>query len=262
MKNLLLLLTLSIIGSQVYSQNYYTGFDTTEEQDAWTQYRMSSTTVAEWNFAQGQTVSAPYSLSHDYPMGGDVEDWMVSQGFYFTESTASITLNASRFALSSPPEVYYGIWISYGSPDPAAGNFVELADLSTFPAEDNVWHDTTITFSTQNDLGFIAIKYGALDYYWLMITIDDITIENAVPLSSPEIIENHNLIWPNPANDILHIGRDYVSAEILSITGQKIKDLPSINVTSEFDISYLENGIYILRMKKGQTFENFRFVKE
>jgi len=165
--------------AQIY---YGNGFDSTLEQNFWTEYRLGDSDMNNWTYS-ATTASQPYCLYHDYPMatGTDsVEDWMVSNALYLAQNGIfNLKIKSSR--MSNPPEVYFGIWISNGSKNPADSYYVEIVDLTLFPQTFG-FVDTFFTILIQADTGYIAFKYKAGYYDWLMISIDDISIMGAYPV--------------------------------------------------------------------------------
>ncbi len=70
-------------------------------------------------------------------------------------------------------------------------------------------------------------------------------------------IENNNeqgfTIYPNPATESIAISssnsQTNISAIIYSISGKKIKEVPSIKANQSMDISTLGSGIYIITIE-------------
>jgi len=81
-------------------------------------------------------------------------------------------------------------------------------------------------------------------------------------LASQNIKTPNNIsVFPNPVKDILTItGGKIQSAEIYSITGQKIKSLKLDN--NKADVSSLPKGTYLLQTNSGAEKQSIKFIKE
>ena len=68
-------------------------------------------------------------------------------------------------------------------------------------------------------------------------------------------------IYPNPANDILHVeGSDVILVEVFNIMGQSV-----MNINENFetvDIGHLQNGIYFIRIKTSEGEKTMKLVIE
>lgn len=251
-----------------HSQQFYTGFDNSTEQNQWTKYRLGSVTSYNWVYASTGSFSAPSNAYHDYPMSGAVDDWLVSPKLYFTGSTSSISLYLKRFAYSSPPDVYYGVWVSFGSKDPAGGAYTELADLTEFPAAQSTWADTTLDITLLSDSGYIAIRYEVADYAWLMLNVDNITVDSAslTPVVNiPATFNNKTtMIYPNPANDMIFIERsDNKNADVVIINseGRTIKRFQFTDPVNSVDLKELPDGIYSILILTDDEVNVRKFIK-
>jgi hypothetical protein len=96
-----------------------------------------------------------------------------------------------------------------------------------------------------------------------------ITLDGWKPLSvsSPNTHEDSPLrIYPNPADELLHIqtdlpGRGMAEISVFHISGTLLLQSHSTKTgTHTLDVSQLDPGIYILRLKKGQYMANQRFI--
>ena len=266
MKKSLLALCVLLISHFTYSQCYSTGFDSEESHDQWTEYRMLPGIDPHWVFTEGQSVSSPFSLFHDYPGVSNVEDWIVSPPLFFSDSCSSISISSYKISLSYFPNVYFGVWLSYGSPDPADGKYFEIMDLTDFPTVNNTWGDTTVSITPKNCQAYIAFKYSALQSCWLKQWVDNLIVSNVSPLAITDPVEQINdLIKPNPASNFISFNNTrYSNAEIYNYTGQLMlqKDISSTFGNTDIDIMNLSQGVYILRLNDGIRQKSYRFVKE
>lgn len=84
----------------------------------------------------------------------------------------------------------------------------------------------------------------------------------SVPLGINELSDKQNpyIIYPNPSEGQINIrGDNFVSAEIFSTNGSKIKTCSSKNI----DISTLSKGFYFIRIvDSGGRIHNSKFIKE
>lgn len=269
-KHLLNLTALVLFAIPGFTQSFHTGFDTPAEQNKWTIYRLGSTTSTNWNYMSASSYSAPYCVYHDYPMDGAVEDWLVSPKLYFTANTCSFSLYSNRFAYSSPPDVYYGIWISYSTKNPTGGTYTELSDLTLFPATQSTWHDTLLNIPLQGDSGYIAIKYKATNYYWLMLGVDDITVDSASlsPLTTVQKIKSDGrniTVFPNPAKDKIFINAanfKNTTIELSDMQGHVLQRVALQNSITSLNIDPLEKGFYILKFYSDKEVFAERLIKQ
>lgn len=259
-KTLLLFILLGFYNfsnAQIY---WGTGFDSTSEQNFWTEYRLGDSDMNHWTYS-ASTASQPYCLYHDYPMdaGTDsVEDWMVSNALYLAQNGIfNLKIKSSR--MSNPPDVYFGIWISDGSKNPADSDFVEIVDLTLFPQTFG-FVDTFFTIPIQADTGYIAFKYTAGYYEWLMISIDDIAIMGAYPLGiASQSINKSPQVYPNPVKDYCTFEfadydknkiQDRIELEIYDCMGKlvKVNSYPASN-SFKFHKGNLNAGLYFYKIK-------------
>jgi hypothetical protein len=240
------------------AQTFTTGFDTPAERSAWTEYRLDGTASSHWSYGTFYNVSPSYSAGHDYPMGGDtVQDWLVSPKLIFTGNSGSVSLYSRISAMSSPPDVYYGIWLSFGAKNPASGDYTELADLTSFPALQGTWADTAINASFTGDTGYVALRYNANNYAWLMLWIDNIAVDSAIlaPVAGIDLADDENFqIYPNPTTGIVNIkGSRAGKIEVIDIYGRSIQPSFYTGNSATLDLCGYSDGIYYLRITNKDT---------
>jgi len=109
---------------------------------------------------------------------------------------------------------------------------------------------------------------GDIDGFISMICIDDIlnSVEELIYTQ-----ENNNLyLYPNPANNVIHIImnnfiKDPVEITIIDFTGKQIYNqrLAVNNTTNKYslDISNLSTGIYFVNMRSLDRNYNAKFIK-
>jgi hypothetical protein len=187
-------------------------------------------------------------------MDGDtVQDWWVSPKLVLTGASGMISLATRVSAMSYPPEVYYGVWISYGSKNPVDGDYTEVADLSEFPVTQGVWVDTAINTVYTGDTAYVAIKYRANNYAWLMVWIDDISVDSAIlaPTAGlPEAEQGDAVqLFPNPTTGKVTLsGVGLKTIEVMDVCGKLVTRLSCNEDMHTFDLSDYPTGLYFLRI--------------
>jgi len=268
MKKAFLLLVIALFYTLASSQIVYLNyFDTPDEQNAWTQYRLGDSDSHDWEFVTGFPYSAPSSLYHDYPMDNGVtyvEDWFVSPALNISLN-GILSVFVAQNRMSNPPNVYFGIWFSNGDKDPATGDYVELADLTLFPVAQGVYEDTAFQIPYQGDTSYIAFKYTAGYFEWLMLWIDDLAIIGAYPVGIEEegSPENINVnIFPNPYNDYCKIIIDQtiidkyqgdLRIEIYDHMGRKVREINNISSEVILKGAGMKTGCYYYSLKSNNN---------
>ncbi len=94
---------------------------------------------------------------------------------------------------------------------------------------------------------------GVTDFYYNMMEID-----------TEDLLPNYT-IYPNPANEVLHINMENKSfegtLEILNMAGQIILKQP-VNEKTTISVRGLEKGMYLYHLYNGKAVYNGKFVKE
>ncbi|ESU28729.1 hypothetical protein FLJC2902T_13230 [Flavobacterium limnosediminis JC2902] len=81
-------------------------------------------------------------------------------------------------------------------------------------------------------------------------------------LSTPDITEEGSfVIYPNPVKDTIHIstrkGKTVDRVSLFSLSGNLIMSVSDTNI----DVSFLENGFYIIKISSGNEIEQFKIIK-
>nr|NQU92694.1 T9SS type A sorting domain-containing protein [Bacteroidota bacterium] len=140
-----------------------------------------------------------------------------------------------------------------------------------YAAKINIF-ETDYTFPSGMKLLFMCDASGNIDYIyldkirvsastqtdpdtWLVVVPSDYKGE----VGMDEIAETGIRIYPNPATNVLNIDCEDAGAEIMiyDLQGKVVKEI-SCNISHQtIDISYLDNGMYILRIvsEEGSRFE-------
>jgi hypothetical protein len=207
------LIVIVLFGGRLFaiSLPYSTGFETPAERTAWTQYRTSGIDpYSQWGFARADTAapSLPWYLSHDYPMTADsVDDWCVSPALDFTGGS-HISLYMTELNFSLAPNVYLGIWYSAGERDPSARGFTEVMDITPTATGNTIWTEyPDIDIPSVAGTGYVAIRYRAGYYMWLMVSIDDINIVSTSDIKNANTVPALPALtaFPNPFNSSCEI---------------------------------------------------------
>ncbi len=128
--------------------------------------------------------------------------------------------------------------------------------------------ETTINLFTADE-DSVGISYDTLQnsYGCDSIIVTHRTYQTAIGVDNNILLENNIKIYPNPLKEILFIETKNLNTsfqiEILNTIGQTLE---SYNISEKQgkiskNISYLENGIYFIRVTVGQKTEVFRFLK-
>jgi subtilisin family serine protease len=99
--------------------------------------------------------------------------------------------------------------------------------------------------------------YGIPDFeaaYNTVLSLQDFDVFSKIKIS------------PNPVKDFFSISKNNIllteySAEIFNILGQKVIELSNFS-SNKIDISFLEKGIYLLKIQKGNQHKTIKLIKE
>ena len=99
--------------------------------------------------------------------------------------------------------------------------------------------------------------YGIPDFeaaYNTVLSLQDFDVFSKIKIS------------PNPVKDFFSISKNNIllteySAEIFNILGQKVTELSNFS-SNKIDISFLEKGIYLLKIQKGNQHKAIKLIKE
>ena len=260
-----LLLSVSAV-AQPLSLPYTTTFDPTDDRLPWIEYRIGH----KHNFSWNMNSIAPYSVTHDYPVGGVpegevVNDWFVSPPLQFlTSGVLSIRFNVFTIMGSTTPTDYFGIWFSDGDPDPAKGDYVEIINL-TEVSSTGEWRDSSqIMIPYTADSGYVAVVYRAAEN-WFTVGVQEITV---VPNSSSSVdTERLNLkqlnVYPNPSTSTTtfeipsELNHRNLSLEIFSSYGERVWRGNFSDRKIVFSREEWPSGVYYYRLSNGEGVTEF-----
>ena len=277
-KSLLIVLLLCVTSSLSMAQSYTTSFVTDDDKAGWQQYRMKyKGTLYPWDFGIGQFYSdegyiSKSVLSH---RGNNVDgvpdtivDWMVSPALRFL-SPAELYVRYHTGGYSSPGSGFHGckVYFSGGSPDPAMGDYEEIADLTiNLPSYGYKWHDTNIHISQTAARGYIAFVYYIEGKSWFEMSIDSVATTAPLGISDRKIGGQSSItIFPNPTQGQLTIesGELNISTiEILDILGKNIGRIYPNEKNKIINISHLPPGIYFARIQINEGVIMQKIIKQ
>lgn len=121
------------------------------------------------------------------------------------------------------------------------------------PTSMNEWKESTVDLTSYVDHPtFIMVKFefengGGNNFY-----IDDIMITTTIgedEFETPMLLN----VYPNPANDVLHISGTDDGAQIalVDLSGRMVMAVKSTNETTLLNVSALAQGVYILQVIQG-----------
>lgn len=117
--------------------------------------------------------------------------------------------------------------------------------------------------NSENFYNISGSSSGTLKLYDNTDFLDPIT-ETSCTVSNNNIEAEALLIYPNPTNDRFHLSDDgdITSMKLYDIVGRQLMTM-NHKQGMQYDISYLENGIYIVSLenKDGKVLKNTRLCK-
>ena len=266
MKKLIFTAVSAIMFNSIYAQSvttpYTTGFDSPPEQNGWQEFRTGFNSTYKWGYSGAEFNTAPNSVSHDYPVGGNandtVTDWFVSPPFTIN-GDVYISFESRIYSISggTTPTDHFGLWYSIGEPDPVKGTFQPLMDLTNEANSGGNWktYDTTLN-GISNDSVYFAFKYSATQN-WFVINFDDIFLMPAAGMKE-NVLENQLTVYPQPANDKINFQCEnaLVNANfcLYDISGREISKTTHVqgnNFSIETDI--IPTGLYLYRLSEGSN---------
>lgn len=243
------------IKSQV-SLPYATGFETMQERNDWVVYKDGSlNSPYTWSENTDHASSGSYGIFHDYNVGGDISDtiidWLVSPQI-LNGSLSSISLDVYGENMGGVESVdYFGVWVSFGSPNPENGDFIEISNLSNFSLN-WVFKDTTVFTAflppPPSDF-YIAFRYKSTNH-WYSIGIDNVSINGNVTSVKEESNDlNRTEIYPNPTKNRVNIRavNPISNLRICNLEGKIVYFDNDINEEKSIDVTSFKKGIYVMK---------------
>lgn len=268
-----LLLPLTICSTTALAQvplPYSTGFDNSAQQAGWVEFRKGTLSNYSWDISAGQSVSAPYALWHDYPVGGNatdtVQDWFVSPPFDLSQG-GSVSLSVQVYSIigSTTPADQLKVFLLTGSNDPAvATSITELADLTGLVASTDDFNSVgPFNIPPVNGNAHIAFFYRATNN-WFTIRVDDVSVT-----SEPFAVEEHTTgsdpleLFPNPTTGLLNVrtNAQEMNAAVHITDAEGKTDKVMRSQQGMVDVSALPAGRYLLRINEGERTRRASFIK-
>ncbi len=128
--------------------------------------------------------------------------------------------------------------------------FSNLNERNSFNQSSN-----PIPFSSTGDSQDISISNIQITGETLSFNVD-----NLPPTATKDLYSNKMLVFPNPTSGIIHIADNFESAVLSDIMGKQLFRTISPNAT--INLTNCDNGIYILKLKKGNRTINLKIVKK
>ena len=250
---------------------YTTGFDTEEDKAGWQQYKTQhNSSTYEWKFGKtgswlGELRSSVYHRCNNVDGVPDtLENWMVSPPLRFL-SPSELYLSFMIRGYSEGYGGYFGckVYFSGASPNPAMGDYVEIADLTaSLPRHE--WIDTNIHIAHTAEKGYIALVYHIAGKQWFEMLIDSFATTSSLVgvLEQKNVNQNSITIFPNPANSsvklFIHdanlLDTD-VTVSIYDVFGREVQVISNIQ-ESEFavDLRHLTSCMYFVKFMSGDKF--------
>lgn len=133
---------------------------------------------------------------------------------------------------------------------------------SSYTTENTAWLDVSIPLP--NKSSNYAIAFEGTSQWARGINVDNVSVVDASALAVNDITkaESGIKVYPNPVKNILYIdtSKKVNSIEIFSLTGQLIKRIDSSS--KQINVSDLNKGLYLLRVKSDGKDESFKIVKD
>jgi hypothetical protein len=251
---------------------YYSGFDTQEQKDGWTEYKTAATQFSHWGDGGFNAYSDPNCISHDYSpsTGIDLTDnWYVSPGFSISNGGKldSIRYSFSGFSVPDTGDTI-AIYLLNGSQDPTLASKTLLFDFRDNEYQtDNVYRiKTDIILPPKSGLSYFAVRYRNTDCStkWLTVFFDNISISGVTLGVNENLNEDDVSIYPNPSNGKFRINHtnDVTSISVNDYTGKAVHYSSNVNnhTVTEIDLSDEPKGIYIISIRRNKGLSTRKIV--
>lgn len=193
------------------------------------------------------------------------DNWVVSPMVDLSSSSGLITLRWNvQAAAADWDQENYSVYVAtesdltsleasdvtftetYDDPDGAGSQYARELDLSSFAGQ-------TV---------YIAFRHhDCTDQDWL--SIDDVSVEGTMSVS--DLNANFSSVYPNPVVDSFNVNlsgkfnANNVSVTITDLTGKTVKSFVN---QSEYNVSELPKGVYIVKISDGKNVETKKIVKK
>ncbi len=256
---------------------YYSGFDNSQQQNDWVEYKTAATQFSHWEYRSTNAYSDPNCIGHDFSPSTGItltDNWFVSPGFSITNGGKLDSIRY-KFTGFSVPDIgdTVAVYLLNGSPDPAAATSKTLLiDFrgNEYLADDTYRIKSDITLPPSNGLSYLAIRYRNTDCSskWLTVYFDNIAISGST-VGLNESGNHKNLsVYPNPTKDgkfYLDYSGKPTSIQVLNILGQLVQNVSVVDNTinkAAVDLSNQVKGIYLIVVRDGEAYYTQKVVYE
>lgn len=211
---------------------------------------------------------------------GTISNWLISPVVtlengnvisFYARTGKSIPTKADRLQLRMSLNGGFSIEPSLGSTD--LGDFTELLveinptqSVTGFPSTWTKYSYTVTGLSSPTQCKF-AFRYFVTNGGPSGISSDQIGVDTFsvdTTLATDSFFANNFSVGPNPANDVVYINAKnnaiINSIEITDINGRVVKNIN--DSVSQLNVSDLNSGIYLLKIKNENGVGTSKFVKE
>lgn len=132
---------------------------------------------------------------------------------------------------------------------------------SSYTTEHSSWTDVSIPLP--NKSANYQIAFEGTSNWARGIDIDNVSVVDTSALYVTDTAKEKSIkIYPNPAKNVVNIGTDKVlkSIELFSMTGQLIKTFSKDS--KQINVSDIDSGTYLLRVKSEGKDESFKLIKD
>ncbi len=235
---------------------YYSGFDNSNQQEGWTEYKTASLEFSHWNIASANAFSDPNCISHDYSPATGItltDNWFVSPGFSIETGGTLDSIRYMFSGFSTPLEGdTIGVYLLNGSQNPELATSIQL--LLDFRGEEYITdfqyrQKSDIALPPSPGLSYIGIRYRNTDCSskWLTVNFDNIAV-NGNPLGLTEISEGNIRVFPNPTSEFLTISADFdiESVQLFNSLGQLVYSKRSYITNKPIALNHLSKGLHVI----------------
>lgn len=119
-------------------------------------------------------------------------------------------------------------------------------------------YNITINIDATVQAGFVPITVPK-PFTGYRLVIKDAPVDLNTVLISPEEV----YIYPNPASNVVTIlnATNYETVEVYGVNGQLVLSKEITKTDEEMNVSQLQNGVYFIHLKKGNTTSIHKFTK-
>jgi hypothetical protein len=131
-------------------------------------------------------------------------------------------------------------------------------DASSFTGESNdpVTEIEYLYHGPESKFPYASLTYNENEDSLMSVTV---TLDNIQPNSVTEIKKLGNMVYPNPANDVISVNAD--DTAVVSITDISGRTILTTNARKNISIAHLTTGTYILTIVENNTVYSGQLIK-